>query len=124
MKHGSQLRVGSVLAQLEELLTKAPEKIKDVVARYPTRHGVYAISDPEDFKIVYVGMSKTGKKGVGQRLWDHLNNKGAAVLKSMVGGDKKKAGEYLVRVIEEDDFITRRNLEALAIGALSPEHNK
>jgi excinuclease UvrABC nuclease subunit len=124
MKHGSQLRVGRVLVQLEELLSKPPEKMKDAVDRYPKRHGVYVISDPEDSEIVYVGMSRTAKEGVGQRLKDHLNNKEAAVLKSMVGGDKKKAEQYFVRIIEVDDNITRRNLEALAIGALSPKFNK
>ena len=42
----------------------------------------------------------------------------------MVGGDKKKAEQYFVRVIEEDDYITRRNLEAFGIATLSPRFNK
>lgn len=113
-----------MLVQLEKLLSSKPERINDAIKRYPTRHGVYAISDPEDFELIYVGMSKTGKEGVSERLWDHLNDREAAVLKSMVGGDKKKAEQYFVRIIEEDDYITRRNLEALAIGALSPRYNK
>ena len=118
------MRVGKVMSQLEELLSKDFETMKDAVKRYPTRHGVYAISNPNDDEIVYVGMSKTAKDGVGQRLSDHLNNKEAATLKSMAGGDKKKAEEYCVRILEEDAFITRRNLEAFAIGVLSPRFNK
>jgi hypothetical protein len=124
MKHGNQVRLGRVLTQFEELLSKTPEKMIDAVKRYPKRHGVYAISDPEDTEIVYVGMSKRGVDGVGQRIFDHLMNSGSSDLKIMIGGDKKKAEQYFVRIIEEDDYISRRNLEAVATGTLSPKFNK
>ena len=124
MKHGNQLRIGQVLTQLESLLSLKPVRMKEAFKHYPNRQGVYAISDPEDSEIVYVGMSVKAVGGVGQRLLDHLKNKEKAVLKSMVGGDRKEAERYFVRVFELDDYISRRNLEAFATSTLSPKYNK
>jgi len=121
MKHAVRIRLAKPLGLLEELLSKPPEKIN---AAYPTFHGVYAISDEEDSCVIYVGMTKTGADGIGQRLYDHLNNNGVSDLKTFLGGDKEKAGECHVRYIEVLEYLDRRNLESLAIAVLSPKHNK
>ncbi len=123
MKHENQLKLDPVLTQLKELLSKNPEKLEDVLTRRPTYHGVYAISDPSDSEIVYVGMSTTAVEGVGQRLYDHATIKGSPVRVS-IGGDRQMLKVHNVRVIQVDDPIARHNLEAVAIGALSPKYNR
>jgi len=72
-------------------------------------------------------MTKTAVGGLGQRLWDHSNMTGKTaktILRTFMGGDKTAAGKCLVRLLEVADRVERRNIEAVAIGILSPKFNK
>jgi hypothetical protein len=72
-------------------------------------------------------MTKTAFEGLGQRLWDHLNMTGKTaktILRTFMGGDKIAAGKCLIRMLEVEDRIERRNIESVAIGVLSPKFNK
>ena len=127
MKHAKQYKILAVEARVRELLSQQPITMREVVKLYPGFHGVYAISDPLDEEIIYVGLSKTAKGGIGQRLGDHINLTGksaTSILRTFVGGDISLARSYLVRVLQVDDWTERRNIEAVAIGALSPKFNK
>jgi len=119
-----QTRLAKLLGLLVELLDKPGEKITDAARQYPKFHGVYAISDEKDSGVIYVGASKSGTDGIGQRLSDHLRGGGDSDLGTWLGGDREKAVRCLVRFIEAPDYIDRRNLEALAIAVLSPKYNK
>lgn len=127
MKHALQYKITEVDARVRELLAALPITMRNAVKDNPLYHGVYAISDPQDLEILYVGMSKNAKGGIGQRLDDHVSLTGesaTSILRTWIGGDLEIARSYLVRILRVDDYFERRNIEAVAIGALSPKYNK
>ena len=127
MKHAKQYKILAVEARVRELLSQNPVTMGEIVKARPEFQGVYAISDPSDEEIVCVGLSKTAKGGIGQRLGDHINLTGksaTSILRTFVGGSLELARSFQVRVLRVDDWTERRNIEAVAIGALSPKFNK
>lgn len=83
--------------------------------------GVYVIYDPDDI-IVHVGRALSGKKGLCQRLNNHLAGKSSFVKKYL---DKDKfvlRRGFRFKFISIENNRTSALLEYLAIGCLCPLH--
>lgn len=124
MKFQKQWKLEKAITELRKLLESTPKTMGDLVHEYPTYHGVYSISNFEDSEIIYVGMTKSARDGIGSRLWDHISNSGSSDLKQMMNGCKESAKSCNVRIIRIEDAIERRNVEAAGIAALSPRFNR
>jgi hypothetical protein len=85
------------------------------------KHGVYIIYSPSN-DVLHVGRTNRAKKGLNQRLQNHVNN-GSSFSKKYLNyqGYHLREGYYF-KFIEIDDGRKRALLEALAIGKLCPAH--
>lgn len=132
MKHGRQYNLRFARRNVKRLLDARPRSMVDVVRRpldeRPTFQGVYAISFPDDSRIIYIGRTRTAKNGLWQRLRDHLtlkkSNSSVMLVKWAKKYNKGSADLYQVRILQIDNGVARRNAEYLAISALSPERNR
>lgn len=87
----------------------------------PVERGVYVIQNPEG-RAVHVGNTPRGKKGLRQRLNNHLRG-ASSFSRAYCGGDRALLrGGYSYKYITVPDPRQRALLEALAIGTLCPEH--
>ena len=97
----------------------------------PTKRGIYVIYGPRE-QILHVGGTPRGRKGLSQRLSNHLYGQSSFTNKSQFlrrhGGRKLKDRYTYVRarctyrfLIVENDRM-RALLEAYAIGHLCPHH--
>lgn len=87
----------------------------------PERHGVYAILSPRR-KVLHVGRTTRGKRGLYQRLNNHLLNGSSFTAHYLKGDGRRLRGAFLYRFLEVPGPRTRALLEAYAIGKLCPEH--
>jgi hypothetical protein len=85
------------------------------------KHGVYIIYSPKD-EVLHVGVTKTAKGGLNQRLLNHIRNQSTFSKGYMQKKTINLRNGYKFRFIEIDDLITRCLLEALTIGLLCPAH--
>jgi len=85
------------------------------------KHGVYIIYKSND--VLHVGRTLRGKRGLNQRLRDHLNNSSSFAVHYLDrnGSVLRKKG-YFFKCLEISDARERALLEAYAIGNLCPEH--
>jgi hypothetical protein len=93
---------------------KGPVKITE-------NHGVYILYDKNKV-VVHVGRTIKGKKGLNQRLTNHLNNSSSFGKRYLNGQGHKLRNGFGFRILEIQDHRIRTLLEALAIGTLCPKH--
>jgi len=97
----------------------------------PTQKGVYVIYSPR-LKVLHVGGTPRGRRGIHQRLANHLHGQSSFTNKSEYlkrhGSKLRERCKYLREhckyrylVIEEDHRL-RALLESYAIGLLCPDH--
>lgn len=87
----------------------------------PTERGVYVIRSPEG-RVVHVGNTPRGKKGLRQRLNDHLRSTSSFSRAYCGGNGAILRGGYSYNYIVVPNPRERALLEARAIGTLCPEH--
>jgi hypothetical protein len=87
----------------------------------PDLHGVYVIYDPKG-RVAHVGRTVRGKRGLHQRLSNHLQGKSSFVVKALSGSGAALREGYKFRFIHVEKSRLRALLEAYAIGQLCPDH--
>lgn len=87
----------------------------------PSKHGVYVILDPTSTP-VHVGRTVKGKKGLIQRLNNHLHGSSSFTDSYLDGKGSKLRGKYRFKYILVSNPRTRALLEAFAVGRLCPKH--
>ncbi len=87
----------------------------------PDLHGVYIIYSPKG-RLVHVGRTVRGKRGLYQRLNNHLHGKSSFVIKALDGKGSNLRRGYKYRYISIENSRLRALLEAFAIGQLCPDH--
>jgi hypothetical protein len=95
----------------------APRKRLDA----PTRQGVYVIYSPSG-KILHVGSTPRAKKGIAQRLRNHMATQSSFTIKSLGKDGSRLRRGYKFRCLIVPGQRQRALLEALAIGRLCPAH--
>jgi hypothetical protein len=83
-------------------------------------YGVYVIYDPKG-RVAHVGRTVRGKRGLYQRLNNHLHGKSSFVIKALDGKGGVLRRGYKFRIAVENSRL-RAFLEAFAIGQLCPDH--
>lgn len=100
-------------------LHKFPKPWKRLDA--PSEHGVYIIYSPGG-KVMHVGRTLRGGKGLRGRLKNHLSGKSSFVRIHMKGLSHKLRGGYSFCCLPVKNARQRALLEAYAIGVLCPVH--
>ena len=71
---------------------------------------------------MHVGRTVTGKRGLKQRLFNHLHGRSSFVIQSFAGSGAKLRGKFSFRYVLVPNNRLRALLEAYAIGRLCPRH--
>ena len=87
----------------------------------PTDHGVYLIYDPQG-RVAHVGRTPRARKGLRQRLKDHLHASSSFTNKYLKGDGSKLRRGFKYKYLVIPDPRTRALVEALAVGTLCPLH--
>jgi hypothetical protein len=87
----------------------------------PHSPGVYVIYDPRG-RVVHVGATPRGKRGLAQRLKNHLHGASSFVERHLNGRGSRLRLGYSFRCLAVRDGKLRAYLEAYAIGSLCPAH--
>jgi hypothetical protein len=87
----------------------------------PDSQSVYIIYDPQG-RVCHVGCSYRGKRGLYQRLRNHMETKSSFTIAKAQWHGSKLRGKYKFRYLAVDDYRQRLFLENLAIGSLCPQH--
>jgi hypothetical protein len=96
-----------------------PQKGRSLNA--PSEHGVYIIRDGNT--VLHVGRTLYGKKGLKQRLMNHLQGSSSFTNGYLRGrGARLRKGGYTYQYLEVEDRRLRALLEAYAIWRLCPEY--
>jgi hypothetical protein len=85
------------------------------------QQGVYVIRDHKK-RVVHVGRSRTGKRGLRQRLNNHLHGASSFVIHYLEGDGSRLRRGYTFQCIEIPGRRSRALVEALAAGLLCPLH--
>lgn len=109
-------KLGQLLRSRMIAFPPAGEKI-DV----PDVHGVYVIYNASG-RVAHVGRTVRGKRGLYQRLNNHLQGASSFTIKALGGKGAKLRDGYKFRYIEIEQSRLRALVEAYAIGQLCPEH--
>lgn len=112
------------LSSLLRKLTSAPRvefPLRGQLLKAPTDKGVYIIYGPTG-KILHVGSTPRGRRGLAQRLRNHMHGISSFTRKNPERWRQilKAKCKFSYLVVKKDR--DRALLEALAIGALCPEH--
>jgi hypothetical protein len=107
----------------ERLITRplVPFPSPRAVLDAPSGQGVYVIYRP-DGRVLHVGSTPTGLKGIAQRLKNHMSNASSFSLVHLAGDEWKLRNGYAFRCIVVKNHRTRALLEHLAIGKSCPAH--
>jgi len=95
-----------------------PEKGKPL--NIPYTHGVYIIYKGK--KVLHVGRTHRGKKGLHQRICNHLYGSSSFTKEHLKGVGKKLRKGYTYQHLEVKSDRQRALLEAYAVGTLCPVH--
>jgi len=118
--HREQARLSELFARLvSEPKRKFPPPRGRL--RAPTARGVYVIYDPRG-RPAHVGGTPRAKKGIAQRLRDHLAGRSSFVIRHLKSKPSKLRGRYEFQCLPVADARRRALLEAYAIGQLCPAH--
>lgn len=85
------------------------------------KHGVYIIYNPNN-EVLHVGNTPSGRKGLNQRLYNHISSTGIFYEKYLKPNKIKMRGIYKFRYLEVEDIRHRAFLEAYTAGKLCPAH--
>jgi hypothetical protein len=119
--------VSRELKKIEKLFRKLKQKpafVFPLPGKRPTvttKQGVYVILSPQN-KPVHVGRTLRGKRGIAQRLNNHLHGQSSFTAEYLDGNGSKLRGKYRFRYIEVPKARTRALLEAYAVARLCPKH--
>jgi hypothetical protein len=105
------------------LLSSDPCQIRDFVAgiyKDCREQGIYAITNPGDYEIVYIGKTNRRKDGIGGRVRQHASKKRNLQKKLKVDG----INDYYVRVHPIADASIRGAAELYAIAVYMPKGNR
>jgi hypothetical protein len=120
MSSRTATRVAKLFREMEKSPGhKFPEKGGRVAA--PNRPGVYVIADPRR-KVVHVGRTLRRKRGLAQRLKDHLYARSSFTIQYLKKRGDRLRGKFSYRYLEIPDDRIRAFVEAYAIGHLCPAH--
>lgn len=95
--------------------------MKSLTPEIPETHGVYIIYSPRE-KVLHVGRTLRGKRGLSQRLNNHLTGHSSFVAYYLDWNGAKLRRGYKFQFIAIEDHRHRALLEAFAIGALCPAY--
>lgn len=82
--------------------------------------GVYVIL--KGLKVLHVGCTPRARKGIGQRLRNHLQGKSSFVRKFLKGNPSELRQGCSFQYLAVEDSRQRMLLESYAVGILCPEH--
>ena len=85
------------------------------------KHGVYIIYNPKN-KVLHVGNTPSGRKGLNQRLYNHISCAGVFHKKYLEPNKIKMRGTHKFKYLEVDNIRQRALLEAYTAGKLCPIH--
>jgi hypothetical protein len=85
----------------------------------PTAKGIYVIHSPKG-KIMHVGATPRAKRGIRQRLFDHLQGRSAFTKRCFRHRGYKLRDGYKFRYLVVENARDRALLEPYAIGCLCP----
>lgn len=105
-----------LLNQQRHLFPKKRERLK-----VPSKSGVYIIR--KDDIVLHVGRTLRGRKGLHQRLKDHLHGSSSFVDKYLNHHrDVLRDGRHTFQFLVVEDSRTRALLEVYTAGMLCPKH--
>jgi len=108
--------------KIERLLAQPqitfPERGQPLAA--PCAQGVYIIR--KDRRVMHVGRTVRGKKGLYQRLRNHLSGQSSFTKTSLGGRGHELRGVYTYQYLEVEDARQRALVECYAAGVLCPAH--
>lgn len=87
----------------------------------PDRQGVYLIYDSKK-RVVHVGRTPRGRRGLHQRLCNHLHGASSFTIHYLKGKGSKLRSKFTYRYLVVRDPRKRALLEAYATGQLCPLH--
>lgn len=87
----------------------------------PDKHGVYIIFSPSR-TVLHVGRTVRGKRGLRQRLNNHLHGASSFAIRHFGGKGSSLRGRHRFAYLEVTNARTRALLEAFAVGSLCPKH--
>ena len=87
----------------------------------PDTQGVYLIYSPRG-TVLHVGRTVRGRKGLRQRLCNHLHGRSSFVNRYLHGKPDLLRGSHAYAFVEVPDPRRRALLEAYATGHLCPKH--
>jgi len=113
----------AVRALYSELMRSTPQTfpVRGEKLHAPDRQGVYVIYDSRD-NVVHVGRTPKAKRGIAQRLRNHMAAASSFTNMFLEGNGSKLRGKYTFRCIVVENPKHRAFLEAYAIGHLCPAH--
>ena len=85
------------------------------------KHGVYIIFAPRG-AVLHVGRTLRGKKGLRQRLNNHIHGSSSFTKQFLRGEGSTLRGTYKFAFVEIADSRKRALLEAYTVGCLCPKH--
>lgn len=115
------------LKKIEKLFARLMEQPSYVFPRSgerlqaPSEQGVYVILDPKG-RPAHVGRTLRGRRGLAQRLNNHLHAQSSFALRHLDRDGSKLREKYRFRFLEVADPRERALLEAYAIAHLCPAH--
>jgi len=87
----------------------------------PATHGVYAVVAPDRIRVLHVGRTVTGQRGLKHRLTNHLRGR-SSFARLHLDGDPTTVRDCWFKYVEVADARIRALLEAYAIGQYCPAH--
>ncbi len=120
----SQDGQSEVIEQLFEKLCAEPEYPFPKAGSAPSASrngGVYVIRSPRG-RVVHVGRTTRGSRGLQQRLSNHLHGRSSFTKKYLKNLGSKLRSGYTYQCLEVKRTRQRALLECLAIGRLCPMH--
>lgn len=113
---------------IEELRSAKAIKIADM-KRNPiysenTHQGIYAITNPDDLEVVYIGKTNDGTKenGVADRIYGHCES--GSDLRTALDLGPKQLEQYIVRTLPICDAARRGLSELYGIAIYGPRGNR
>lgn len=85
------------------------------------KHGVYIIYNPQN-EVLHVGNTPSGRKGLNQRLYNHISCTGIFYEKYLKPNKINMRGTYKFKCLEVIEIRHRALLEAYAAGNLCPAY--
>lgn len=121
-----KIRESKIVENLLKKLIKSrlhefPKKGYTEVVGVPQEQGVYIIYNNQG-AVAHVGRTQRGKKGLRQRLGNHLKGQSSFVKNFFDGKSSQLHGRYKFKYLVIKNSRERALVEALAIGKLCPKY--